>query len=161
MTYAYAVLGGADFGAGIWDPFSLGLQQQDEKRQLIVHAVGPVWEANNVWLIYLVVGLYTAFPLVAAMLATALLLSFGLALLGIVLRGAAFAFHEHSQSDKHCAAALLCLIGALFFLSVVVFTFIPTSPAGLVSTALGALSMFGCIFFFVRYHTSLKREKRE
>lgn len=92
---AYAVLGGADFGAGIWDLFSLGPQQQDEKRQLIVHAVGPVWEANNVWLIYLVVGLYTAFPLVAAVLATALLLSFGLALLGIVLRGAAFAFHEH------------------------------------------------------------------
>lgn len=64
------------------------------------------------------------------------------------------------QSDRNCAAALLCLILALFFLSVVVFTFMPTSPAGLVSTTLGTLSMVGCIVFFARYHASIKREKR-
>lgn len=92
---AYAALGGADFGAGIWDMFSLGSEQQDEKRQLIAQAIGPVWEANNVWLIYLVVGLYTAFPLVASVLATALLLPLSLALLGVVIRGAAFAFRTH------------------------------------------------------------------
>jgi cytochrome d ubiquinol oxidase subunit II len=91
---AYAILGGADFGAGIWDLFSLG-PHQEEKHRLIAQAVGPVWEANNVWLIYLVVGLFTAFPLATAMLATALLLPFGLALLGIVLRGAAFSFREY------------------------------------------------------------------
>jgi cytochrome bd ubiquinol oxidase subunit II len=91
----YAALGGADFGGGIWDLFSLGTQQQDERRQLIDRAVGPVWEANNVWLIYLVVGLYTAFPVVAATLATALFIPFSLALIGVVLRGASFAFHTH------------------------------------------------------------------
>lgn len=87
----YAVLGGADFGGGIWDLFSLG-SEQDEKRQLIVHALGPVWEANNVWLIYLVVGLFTAFPGVAATLATALFIPFSLILIGVVFRGASFAF---------------------------------------------------------------------
>ena len=90
----YAVLGGADFGGGIWDLFSLG-PEQDDKRRLIVKALGPVWEANNVWLIYLVVGLYTAFPLVAAALATTLFIPFSLALLGVVLRGASFAFRTH------------------------------------------------------------------
>jgi cytochrome bd ubiquinol oxidase subunit II len=102
MTYAcavliwlslitYAALGGADFGGGIWDLFSLG-PEQDDKRRLIVNALGPVWEANNVWLIYLVVGLYTVFPLVASTLAIALFIPFSLALIGIVLRGASFAF---------------------------------------------------------------------
>src|SRR5207237_1325835 len=90
----YAALGGADFGGGIWDLFSLG-PEQDEKRRLIVNALGPVWEANNVWLMYLVVGLYTAFPLVAATLATALFIPFSLALIGVVLRGASFAFRTH------------------------------------------------------------------
>jgi cytochrome d ubiquinol oxidase subunit II len=90
----YAVLGGADFGGGIWDLFSLG-PAQDEKRRLISNALGPVWEANNVWLIYLVVGLMTAFPVVAATLATSLFIPFSLALIGVVMRGAAFAFRSH------------------------------------------------------------------
>ncbi|HEX4207528.1 MAG TPA: cytochrome d ubiquinol oxidase subunit II [Ktedonobacteraceae bacterium] len=90
----YTALGGADFGGGIWDLFSLGPEQED-KRQLIVHALGPVWEANNVWLVYLVVGIYTAFPVVAATLATALFIPFSLALIGVVFRGASFAFRTH------------------------------------------------------------------
>jgi cytochrome d ubiquinol oxidase subunit II len=90
----YAVLGGADFGGGIWDLLSPG-PEQDDKRQLIVKALGPVWEANNVWLVYIVVGLYTAFPIVAATLATALFIPLSLALIGVVLRGASFAFRTH------------------------------------------------------------------
>lgn len=90
----YAALGGADFGGGIWDLFSPG-PEQDDRRKLIVNALGPVWEANNVWLVYIVVGLYTAFPLVAATLATALFIPFSLALIGVVLRGASFAFRTH------------------------------------------------------------------
>lgn len=90
----YATLGGADFGGGIWDLFSLGPEQED-KRQLIVKALGPVWEANNVWLIFLVVGLYVDFPVVAATLATSLFIPFSLALIGVVLRGASFAFRTH------------------------------------------------------------------
>ncbi len=91
---AYAVLGGADFGGGVWSLLASGPTAARQQR-LIEHAIGPVWEANSVWLIYLVVGLLTAFPLVAYTLAVALFVPFTLALLGIVLRGAAFAFETH------------------------------------------------------------------
>jgi cytochrome d ubiquinol oxidase subunit II len=92
----YATLGGADFGGGVWYFFIFGSSPRAQaERGLVSKAIGPVWEANNVWLIYLVVGLYTAFPLVAAVLAIALFIPLSLALIGIVLRGAAFAFEAH------------------------------------------------------------------
>jgi cytochrome bd ubiquinol oxidase subunit II len=94
---AYAVLGGADFGAGIWDLLALG-RTAEKQRHLINHALGPVWEANHVWLIFLIVGLYTAFPVAFAKLSIALFLPFTLALLGIVLRGAAFIFRTYAVS---------------------------------------------------------------
>ncbi|HET7637501.1 MAG TPA: cytochrome d ubiquinol oxidase subunit II, partial [Ktedonobacteraceae bacterium] len=87
----YAVLGGADFGGGIWDFFASG-PQAERQRRLIGQTLGPVWEANHVWLIFLIVGLFTAFPAAFAALSTALIVPFTLALLGIVLRGAAFIF---------------------------------------------------------------------
>ena len=90
----YAALGGADFGGGIWDFFAVGSHAKEE-RTLITKAIGPIWEANNVWLIYLVVGLYTAFPVVSSTLSIALFLPLSLALIGIVLRGAAFGFRTH------------------------------------------------------------------
>jgi cytochrome bd ubiquinol oxidase subunit II len=93
----YAVLGGADFGGGIWDFFAFG-PQAERQRRLIGQALGPVWEANHVWLIFLMVGLFTAFPSAFSVLSTALIVPFTLALIGIVLRGAAFIFH--AQSDK-------------------------------------------------------------
>jgi cytochrome d ubiquinol oxidase subunit II len=92
----YASLGGADFGGGIWYFFAFGKgKKANEERKLISTAIGPVWEANNVWLIYLIVGLFTAFPIVAATLATALFIPFSLILIGVVLRGASFAFEAH------------------------------------------------------------------
>jgi cytochrome bd ubiquinol oxidase subunit II len=92
----YASLGGADFGGGVWYFFIFGSGSRAQaERGIISKAIGPVWEANNVWLIYLVVGLYTAFPIVAAVLAIALFIPLSLALIGIVLRGAAFAFESH------------------------------------------------------------------
>ncbi len=91
---AYAVLGGADFGAGIWDLFAVG-QERQRHRQLINHAIGPVWEANHVWLIFLIVGLFTAFPQAFALLFIALFVPLTIALLGIVLRGAAFIFRTY------------------------------------------------------------------
>jgi cytochrome bd ubiquinol oxidase subunit II len=92
----YAVLGGADFGGGIWDFFAFG-QGAERQRRLIGQALGPVWEANHVWLIFLIVGLFTAFPTAFAVLSTALIVPFTLALVGIVLRGAAFIFHAQSE----------------------------------------------------------------
>jgi len=93
---AYAVLGGADFGGGIWDFFAFG-PQAERQRRLIGQALGPVWEANHVWLIFLIVGLFTAFPLAFSVLSTALFVPFTLAVIGIVMRGAAFMFR--GQAD--------------------------------------------------------------
>ncbi len=91
---AYAVLGGADFGGGIWNVLFFG-RKGEGARALIRGAVGPVWEANNVWLIFVVVGLYAGFPIVAASLANALFIPLTLILIGIVFRGASFAFRTH------------------------------------------------------------------
>ena len=94
---AYAVLGGADFGGGIWDFFAFG-KEAERQRRLIGQALGPVWEANHVWLIFLIVGLFTAFPSAFSILSTALFVPFTLAVIGIVLRGAAFIFRANSEA---------------------------------------------------------------
>jgi cytochrome d ubiquinol oxidase subunit II len=87
---AYAVLGGADFGAGLWD-----LSRDRAQRELVVRAVGPVWEANHVWLIFVVITLFTGFPGAFGALSSALAGPLSVALLGIVLRGAAFVFRQY------------------------------------------------------------------
>ena len=97
----YAILGGADFGGGIWDFFAFG-PQAERQRRLIGQALGPVWEANHVWLIFLIVGLFTAFPLAFSVLSTALFVPFTLAVIGIVMRGAAFMFR--GQADDAAAS---------------------------------------------------------
>ena len=91
----YAVLGGADFGAGVWDFFAVG-RLADRQRTLINHALGPVWEANHVWLIFLIVGLFSVFPSAFSALSIALFFPFTIALLGIVLRGAAFIYRYYA-----------------------------------------------------------------
>ncbi len=106
---AYAVLAGADFGGGVWDLFASGPRLRNQ-RIAIAAAMGPVWEANHVWLIFLITGLFTAFPTAFAALATALFLPFTIALLGIILRGAAFTFQTHGYD----AAGELAPWGAAF-----------------------------------------------
>src|SRR5438552_8520664 len=86
----YALLAGADFGGGVWDMLARGPRAADQRRA-VAAAMGPVWEANHVWLIFMITGLFTAFPSAFAALATALYVPFTIALVGIVLRGAAFA----------------------------------------------------------------------
>jgi cytochrome bd ubiquinol oxidase subunit II len=95
---AYAVLGGADFGGGIWDAFARG-PRAAAQRDAIAQAMGPVWEANHVWLIFVIVILFTAFPPAFAVLSIALFLPFHLVLLGIILRGAAFVFRAYSPES--------------------------------------------------------------
>jgi cytochrome d ubiquinol oxidase subunit II len=95
-TILYALLGGADFGGGVWDVFARG-PRRAEQRSAIAHAMGPVWEANHVWLIFVIVILFTAFPVVYSTLSIALFLPFHFVLLGIVLRGASFVFRAYSQ----------------------------------------------------------------
>jgi cytochrome bd ubiquinol oxidase subunit II len=93
---AYAVLAGADFGGGVWDMFAGGPRAADQRRA-VADAMGPVWEANHVWLIFMITGLFTAFPTAFATLGSALYLPLTLALVGIVLRGAAFVFRAHAR----------------------------------------------------------------
>jgi cytochrome d ubiquinol oxidase subunit II len=91
---AYATLGGADFGGGVWDLLANG-PLAERQRKAIANALGPVWEANNVWLVYVLVVTWTAFPVVYASVSTALFVPVVLALVGIVCRGAAFGFRSH------------------------------------------------------------------
>ena len=91
---AYALLGGADFGGGVWDLFARG-PRKEAQRQLVAQAIGPVWEANHVWLILVIVLLFTCFPEAFARLVVPLNLPLTGVLIGIVLRGSAFAFRGY------------------------------------------------------------------
>ena len=91
---AYAVFGGADFGAGFWDLIAGGAERGERPRALIDHSIGPVWEANHVWLIFSLVVLWTAFSEAFASITLTLFVPLTLAALGIVLRGSSFAFRK-------------------------------------------------------------------
>src|SRR3954453_5055264 len=91
---AYAVLGGADYGAGFWDLTAGGARRGREPRHLVDESLAPVWEANHVWLVFCLVMLWTAFPPAFAAIMTTLYIPLGLAALGIVARGAGFAFRK-------------------------------------------------------------------
>jgi cytochrome d ubiquinol oxidase subunit II len=91
---AYAVFGGADFGAGFWDLVAGDAQRGERPRALIDHSIGPVWEANHVWLIFCLVVLWTAFSEAFQSIMLTLFVPLTLAALGIVLRGSGFAFRK-------------------------------------------------------------------
>ncbi len=112
----YALLGGADFGGGVWDLLSRGPRGAAQRR-LVAAAIGPVWETNHIWVVVAVVILFSAFPRAFALVSTALFLPVTLLLAGIVLRGAAFAFHSYRLHDRpepgrwgtaFAGASLLC-----------------------------------------------------
>jgi cytochrome d ubiquinol oxidase subunit II len=90
----YALFAGADFGAGVWE-VNMALQASDKERALLFGAIGPVWEANHVWLIFVLVTLFGAFPAAFAAACQALWLPLSLALAGIVFRGVGFAFRSY------------------------------------------------------------------
>ncbi|MBI2316823.1 MAG: cytochrome d ubiquinol oxidase subunit II, partial [Betaproteobacteria bacterium] len=108
---AYAVLGGADFGGGTWDLFASG-PRADEHRAAIGRAMGPVWEANHVWLIFLIIILFTGFPAAFGFLSIALYWPFHLVLAGIALRGAAFVFRAHGQAERGWTTGWRWVFGA-------------------------------------------------
>jgi cytochrome d ubiquinol oxidase subunit II len=91
---AYAIFGGADFGAGFWDLTAGGTRRGARPREVIDHSIGPVWEANHVWLIFTFVVLWTCFPEAYASITLTLFVPLTIAALGIVLRGASFAFRK-------------------------------------------------------------------
>ncbi|GAA3585518.1 cytochrome d ubiquinol oxidase subunit II [Nonomuraea rosea] len=93
---AYVLFGGADFGGGIWDLLAGGATSGWRQRELVEHSIGPVWEANHVWLIFVIVVTWTGVPSVFAAIASTLYIPLTLAALGIIGRGAAFAFRKVS-----------------------------------------------------------------
>jgi len=121
---AYAVLGGADFGAGFWDLTAGGAVRGRAARHLVDVSLSPVWEANHTWLIYCLVMLWSGFPPAFAAITTTLYLPLGIAALGIVLRGAGFAFRHASlrtpeQRVYGAAFALSSLLAPYCFGSIV------------------------------------------
>jgi cytochrome d ubiquinol oxidase subunit II len=93
---AYALFGGADFGAGFWDLAAGGAARGARPRMIVNHAIGPVWEANHVWLIFVLVVLWTGFSEAFASIGLTLFVPLSLAALGIVFRGAGFAFRKET-----------------------------------------------------------------
>jgi cytochrome d ubiquinol oxidase subunit II len=93
----YALLAGADFGGGFWDLVAGDAEKGAEPRDLIEHSVGPVWEANHVWLIFVLVVLWTGFPHAFGPIMSTLAMPLTLAAIGIILRGSAFAFRKASM----------------------------------------------------------------
>jgi cytochrome bd ubiquinol oxidase subunit II len=95
----YVLLGGADFGAGVWALLAGG-PSSHRQRDAIAKAIAPIWEANHVWLILVVTILFTAFPKAFALLSTVLHIPLALMLVGIVLRGCAFAFRTNDVAPR-------------------------------------------------------------
>ena len=121
---AYAVFGGADFGAGFWSLVAGRSTRGQRARELIDWAIGPIWEANHVWLIFVLVVLWTGFSTAFASIFSTLFIPLSLAALGIVLRGSGFAFHKTAaRSGGRGLATFLFGISSLltpFFMGTVV-----------------------------------------
>jgi cytochrome d ubiquinol oxidase subunit II len=126
---AYVLFGGADFGGGLWDLTAGGALRGQASRKLIEHSIGPVWEANHVWLIFVIVMLWTGFPAVFAAVASTLYIPLTLAALGIIGRGAAFAFRKVSTE-----LWLQRLFGATFAVSSVLTPFFLGAVAGAIAS---------------------------
>lgn len=125
----YALFGGADFGTGAWDLLAGDSRRSFELRTQVDRSIGPVWEANHVWLIYVLVFLFTGFPTGFGPLMTTLWVPWMLAGLGIVLRGAGFAFRKYSESLSQAR-----LFGATFAASSIVTPFFFGMIAGAVAS---------------------------
>jgi cytochrome d ubiquinol oxidase subunit II len=110
----YAVTGDADYGGGMWDLLATG-PRADEQRKAIEKAIGPIWEADHVWLILIIVILFTGFPPAFATMMTALNIPFTLMLIGIVLRGSAFVFRKYDVKSEETHRRWSVLFGAASF----------------------------------------------
>jgi cytochrome d ubiquinol oxidase subunit II len=151
----YALTGGADFGGGVWDLLATGPRARAQ-RTLIEQAIAPVWEANHVWLIFVVVVMFTGFPLAYAAIGTRFHIPVTIMLFGIILRGSAFVFRHYggaSAAERWGRVFAVASLVTPFFLGVIVgaitsgtsradgyFTWVDLFPAavGLLAVALFA-----------------------
>ena len=126
---AYAVFGGADFGAGFWDLTAGGTERGGRPREVIDHSIGPVWEANHVWLIFCFVVLWTCFPEAYASITLTLFVPLTIAAFGIVLRGASFAFRKAVLRTRDRRS-----FGAVFAVSSVLVPYCMGAVAGAIAS---------------------------
>ena len=124
----YALFGGADFGGGLWDLIAGGPERGERPRAVIQRSLTPVWEANHVWLIFVLVVLWTAFPTAFSAIFTTLYVPLALAALGIVFRGAGFAFRKSIEGLQGRRAA-----GAAFAISSVLTPFFMGTVVGAIA----------------------------
>jgi cytochrome d ubiquinol oxidase subunit II len=125
----YTLLGGADFGAGIWYVLPGGGSSRPARRDLLTHTIGPVWEANHVWLILVITLFWTAFPPAFAAFAATLYVPLTLAAVGVIGRGAAFAFRNAIETGWQHRA-----YGAVFGISSVLTPYFLGTIAGAVAS---------------------------
>jgi cytochrome d ubiquinol oxidase subunit II len=125
----YAVFAGADFGAGVWDLLAGRRRPGAAQRRLIEERIGPVWEANHVWLIFVLVVLWTGYPTAFAAIMSTLYVPLTVAAVGIILRGAGFAFRK-SVADLRLQRAF----GVMFAASSLLTPFFLGAVAGAVAS---------------------------
>jgi len=125
----YAIFGGADFGGGLWDLVAGDAEKGRRPRARIQRSLTPVWEANHVWLIFILVVLWTAFPEAFAAIMSTLYVPLALAALGIVLRGAGFAFRKSVESPAAQQA-----LGATFAISSLMTPFFMGTVVGAIAS---------------------------
>ncbi len=128
---AYGVLAGADFGGGVWDFMASG-PRRAAQREAIARAMTPVWEANHVWLILVIVVMFTGFPVAFSALSVGLFVPLHLVLVGITLRGAAFVFRAYGPKGRPGAFPWGAMFGAA-----------STITPALLGMSLGAVSSGG------------------
>jgi cytochrome d ubiquinol oxidase subunit II len=184
---AYVLLAGADFGGGVWDLLASG-PRRDRQRALVANAIAPIWEANHVWLILVIVLLFTAFPPAFARLTTVLHIPLTLMLVGIVLRGSAFTFRSYdSRRDSVqrrwgrvfaiASAGTPCLLGIIVgaiaagrirepgradlassFADVYVWSWLTPFTAGVGVLALVLFAFLAAVYLTVEAHDEALRE---
>jgi cytochrome bd ubiquinol oxidase subunit II len=163
---AYALLAGADFGAGIWDLLAGSGPDGRRRRALMEHVIGPVWEANHVWLIFVLVLLWTCFPPVFSAVASTLWVPLMLVALGVIGRGAAFAFRKAVANRAFGVTFAVSSLVTPFFLGAMAGAIAsdrvpPGIAAGAVmgswlnpsSLLTGALAVSACAFLAAVYLT--------
>jgi cytochrome d ubiquinol oxidase subunit II len=126
---AYVLLGGADFGAGFWDLLAGSATAGKARRERIAESIGPVWEANHVWLIFALVVTWTGFPTVFASIASTLYIPLTIVAFGVILRGSAFAFRKTVTE-----VAIQRIFGVSFALSSVITPFFLGMIAGAIAS---------------------------
>jgi cytochrome bd ubiquinol oxidase subunit II len=146
---AYVLTGGADFGGGLWDLLASG-PRRDAQREHIARSLAPIWEANHVWLIVVVVMLFTAFPVAFSTMAIVLHIPLSLMLIGIVLRGSAFVFRSYGARDvsmrrRWGAAFAIASVATPVFLGMIVGA-LASDRVGAAARLLGGSASFAAVY---------------